>query len=102
MKTKRGIYLDLEFSDYVFKDDNFEYYFSSKLYLDKFKETYLTDISLNEIKFHLKHDVLINFDLPLAISLYKKIEKRGFRVLYKGKELNPTSLVFNCIIESGD
>ena len=38
MKTKNGIELDLKNSSYIYDYNDFKFYFSSKFYLEKFKE----------------------------------------------------------------
>ena len=39
------------------------------------------------MKFLVNYKIDIDADLLFMITLYRKIEKRGFRVVYKGKEL---------------
>ena len=87
MITTRGIYLDLKESVYHFKYDRLDFYFSSEFYLNKFKEEYEEYIKSETLKLSLKYGGIFYADELLLISLYKKIEKRGFKVEYKGKEL---------------
>ena len=88
MITTRGIYLDLKESVYHFKYDRLDFYFSSEFYLNKFKEEYEEYIKSETLKLSLKYGGIFYADELLLISLYKKIEKRGFRVICNNKELN--------------
>lgn len=80
MKTKRGIYLKLNESEYKFSFKGLTFYFSSKKYLQKFVENLTNYIDFETEKFKVKYGININFDTLFMISLYKKIEKRGFRI----------------------
>ena len=90
MKTKNGIELNLKESDYKFEFYNAVFYFSSKFYLDNFKNLLEDYIEIEQTKIINKYKVEINLKLYLAIALYKKIEKRGFRMQYFGKEVDET------------
>lgn len=80
MKTANGIYLDLKESEYKFEAYGFIFYFSSKKYLEKFKLDLVDYIILESLKIRQKYNIFINLDKYLSISLYKRIEKRGFRI----------------------
>lgn len=86
MKTIRGIYYNLNESEYYYtdKESSLTFFFSSRLYLEKFisriEEHYkdnlcrvyaMLDLDMKESKIFYKESLL---------SLYRKIEKRGFRV----------------------
>lgn len=92
MKTRRGIYLDLEESTYIYKIEGLTLYFSSAFYMQKFIETYREYSTTIERKVKEKYKVYIDLSLYLAFSLYKKIEKRGFKVLYKGEPVAKNSI----------
>lgn len=81
MKTKNGIYLDLTESEYVYNFGGLSFYFSSEFYRNKFKNEVKNYVQYETMKIVSKYDIKVSFDIMLAISLYKKIEKRGFRVL---------------------
>jgi hypothetical protein len=82
MKTIRGIYHNLEESEYIFSRNHITFYFSSQLYLNKFVRIYDSEVdrfndngnSMYKDKFNLVLD-----DLAL-IRLYAIIEKRGFYI----------------------
>lgn len=82
------IYNDLNESVYVFKYDDLTFYFSSKLYLEKFIREHLFFIKDETMKLNVKFKCNLYCDEMILLLLYKKIEKRGFRVLYKDNELN--------------
>ena len=92
MKSARGIYYDLNESDYflVFEINNemIKLYFSSlflrKKYLDNINEY----IHNENLKLSFNFQIDIDATKLLIISYYKKIEKRGFRVLINDKEIN--------------
>lgn len=81
------VYNDINESTYSFKYDDIEFYFSSNFYREKFIKQYSDFLNQETIKLRLKYRCFINCDLMILLLLYKKIEKRGFKVLYKNKEL---------------
>lgn len=78
MKTKNGIELNLKESEYFIQIDRFIFYFSSQLYLNKFKENYIIYSNFEQHKIENKYKIKINLFIYLIFSLYKRIEKRGF------------------------
>lgn len=80
MKTSRGIYLNLNESDYKCNIRGLTFYFSSKQYLEKFINNVENYINNETMKLKVKYNIIISIDLLLMLSFYKKIEKRGFRV----------------------
>lgn len=81
------VYNDINESNYSFKYDDIEFYFSSNFYREKFIKQYSDFLNQETIKLRLKYRCFINCDLMILLLLYKKIEKRGFRVIYKNKTL---------------
>ena len=82
------VYLDLSESNYKYKIHDLEFIFSSNFYLNKFKNEYMDYITGEKLKLENRYKTTITCDEMLLLSLYKKIEKRGFRVYYLGKLLN--------------
>ena len=82
------IYNDINESNYTFKYDKLVFYFSSKFYQEKFIREYSDYLKDEIMKLKIKFKCNIYCDEMILLLLYKKIEKRGFKVLYKGKELN--------------
>lgn len=97
MQTKRGIYLNLKESVYKFKYGRLVFYFSSQSYLTKFKLVYSEYIKNETLKIQLKYGGIIWCDEMLLLTLYKKIEKRGFRVLCDNKELDEYYRIYGLI-----
>lgn len=73
------IYYDLLNTKYSFKFYNYIFYFSSPVYLKKFRERIISYINNEKKKFQIKYFVDIS-DEFFAIMLYKKIETRGFYI----------------------
>ena len=90
-KTAKGIYHDLRESKYSISVDDIEYFFSSKLYRDKFER----ELQRNRDKYNWFFNgkkLDLNFDVLADISLYVITEKRGFRVKVKECSVNWQSL----------
>lgn len=101
MKTKNGIYNNLDESEYKIEIENFIFYFSSKMYLEKFikgKEEYIKEESL---KINNKYNVESRFNIMLLLSLYKKIEKRGFKIFDKvlNREIKEKEVIRDMLIK---
>lgn len=80
--TKRGIYHNLNESEYAISNSEVALFFSSRFYLNKFLDEYKN--YRNEFKIRLQRSMNIdkmNVDLMADIHLYKDIEKRGFRAV---------------------
>lgn len=99
MKTIKGIYLDLNESDYTFEFEDIVFYFSSMQYLEKFKTNVESYITEQTIKLELKYKLNVEFRRYLAISYYKQLEKRGFRILLNEREYNNNLVVYNTILQ---
>ena len=82
------IYNDINESIYTFKYDDLVFYFSSQFYLEKFIKDHINFIRDETMKLKIKFKCNIYCDEMILLLLYKKIEKRGFKVLYKNNELN--------------
>ena len=82
-KTKRGIYLILKESRYVYKLNEYSFYFSSMLYMKKFDEELPNYIKMETAKIESNYNCKIDLTELFYLSLYKKIEKRGFYIEYE-------------------
>lgn len=89
MKTKYGIYLDLNETPYRYKKYKKIFYFSSALHLKKFTSSISEFVNIEIAKISIKYNNDIIKDYPelytelslyLAIALYKKVENRGFKI----------------------
>ena len=81
------IYYNINDSEYKVDYENFTFYFSSILYQRKFTNELKKYVSDESYKIQTKYQNFIEASEYLALSLYKKIEKRGFNVLYKGLKI---------------
>lgn len=97
MKSKRGIYYNLESSEYEYKIDNFTFVFSSLFYLKLFKNNLDEDLIYEEDKLSNKLKFKVNFKELILLKRYIAIEKRGFLVYYNNKRLEDYS--FNLKLE---
>lgn len=96
MQTKNGIELDLSKSNYKYKINNYEFYFSSENYLNKFKESLTNFVQMENKKIEIKYKISINLSLYLTFALYKQIEKRGFYVTYNKEIIKENDVEFIC------
>lgn len=80
MKTRNGIELNLKESKYLYTLNNYKFYFSSEFYLNKFTSELQLYNNIESVKLKNKYKNNIEAFLFLSISLYKKIEKRGFYI----------------------
>lgn len=75
------IFYELEKSPYTYLFNNITFYFSSMFYLEKFKNEVDNYIKNEEFRFFQRYKLKLEtnyFRQFLAISFYKKVEKRGF------------------------
>lgn len=95
MKSKRGIYYDLNESDYIYTIDNFKFVFSSLFYLSLFKQNLESYLKYEEDKLNNKIGEDLNLKEVILLNHYKKLEKRGFLVYYNNKKLDKYKFVVN-------
>lgn len=80
MLTINGIYTDIYESTYSYKVDNIKFYFSSKVYCEKFEKRWEQFWLEETRKLELRYSANIKCKSLMLIKLYTMIEKRGFRV----------------------
>ena len=101
MKSARGIYYDINESDYTAKininNEEIILYFSSLFLRKKFLDTAGNYIHNENIKLSLNYKIDIDATKLLLLSYYKKIEKRGFKVLINDKEIISENLSLTII-----
>lgn len=93
------IYNDISKSNYSFKYNDLTFYFSSLFYKEKFIKEHLKFIEDETMKLKIKFRCDINCDEMILLLLYKKIEKRGFRVLLLNKDLKDNYYI-DCFIDN--
>ena len=86
MLTRNGIELNIEESKYFYTYKGLTFYFSSIFYLKKFEREIKNYIDSETKKLYNKYKVNANYELMLSVALYKRIEKRGFRILVHNEE----------------
>ena len=74
------VFLDLNKSNIKTLNKGLIFYFSSEFYKLKFINNVNKFVHEENLKIRNKYKVEGVFDLYLAISYYKKVEKRGFKV----------------------
>ena len=87
MKTKNGIYNDLNESTYKMELLGVTFYFSSEFYLNKFKNNVINFINQEKEKLFTRYGVNLFIDginLFFFFFYYRKVEKRGIRIIDKG------------------
>ena len=87
-----NVILDITKTTYNYTKMGITFYFSSKFYMENFKSKCEAYIITENLKVELRYKVPINMHKYFLIALYQKIEKRGFRIKYKGLEYEKSPL----------
>lgn len=86
------VFYDLTQSVYYYQFKNITFYFSSNVYREKFKKKIEGFIVSEITKLYAQYNTVLlihDLDIFFAIALYKRIEKRGLRILDdKGRDYN--------------
>lgn len=72
---------DINKSEYYFKVNKLTLFFSSKFNKTRFENGFIAYVTEETNKIKAKYKVDINLTNYLLLAYYKKIEKRGFKVL---------------------
>lgn len=72
---------DINKSEYYFKINKLTFFFSSKFNKTRFENGFIEYVQEETNKIKAKYKVDINLTNYLLLAYYKKIEKRGFKVL---------------------
>ena len=72
---------DINKSEYYFKLNKLTFFFSSKFNKTRFENGFIEYVQEETNKIKAKYKVNINLTNYLLLTYYKKIEKRGFKVL---------------------
>ena len=84
MKTRNGIYYNLQESEYHVTIEGITYWFSSNLYLTKFIERYLEERNILNYAQSRRFKTKLDLSILADLKTYATIEKRGFLVEIKG------------------
>lgn len=92
-KTKYGVYNDINLSTYNLKFNfgiyEYNIYFSSKFYKNKFKNNYEQYVENEYLKIKNRYNInekmadIEELKKILIFDLYSRIEKRGIKIYYK-------------------
>lgn len=72
---------DINKSEYYFRVNKLTFFFSSKFNKTRFENGFIDYVNEETNKIKAKYKVNINLTNYLLLTYYKKIEKRGFKVL---------------------
>lgn len=89
------VYQDITKSDITFEVDDIKFYFSSLFNRERFKKRYEDYLNEEENKVMIKYKLPINMKKYLLLSLYHKIEIRGFLIEIGEKLLKKDDIVIN-------
>lgn len=86
---RNKIYYNIKEATYFYTIYNIRLYFSSKFYMEKYKNEIEGYINKEAQKIKIRYKLNINMNEILALVYYKKIEKRGFYAynMTKDKEI---------------
>ena len=90
---------DLNNSEYISKVHDYIYFFSSEFNLNRFNDGLYDFIKTETNKLKAKYHVGIDITDYLSLVFYKRIEKRGFKVItydeYKNVIELPSDFIYN-------
>lgn len=102
MKSERGIYYNILDSDYTTNIAGITFYFTSRVYRDKFISRSLHEIRRFNARMNniYKNKFKIDATKLALVRLYQSIEKRGFYIELKGEKITcPNNLTYALRIE---
>lgn len=100
MKTRRGVYWNVNESDITYQTEGLTFYFSSNFNKMRFEKDYRDFIITESNKLFNKYRVPFNFDLFLILAKYRSIEKRGFKVVVDNQTIYPRDIVVSKFLRS--
>lgn len=85
IKSGFGVYYStLDSEEYYFIYEDLKFYFSSLYNLNRFKEKLSSYLYEENSKINNRYKVKIDLTIYLMLSLYQRIEKRGYKILKIG------------------
>ena len=88
------VYYDIEETPFKYNLGIYEFYFTSKFNLERFKNGINDYIKNENLKNKSKYKVNIDFTNMLMISYYLKIEKRAHKILWKNKDIIKEGVIY--------
>lgn len=95
-KTAKGIYHNLKESEYAISNLEVAFFFSSKVYRNKFMNQYKENRMKYNEKLKKISSMGLNYNFLADLELYKLIEKRGFRVVIQNRTIDDKTLHHYC------
>lgn len=89
-----NVFYNITESNYKFVYNDYEFIFSSEFYRNNFKSKYEKYLQDEKRKLDYKYNANVKCELVLLIELYRTIEKRGFLIKYKDKEIKIKDYLF--------
>ena len=81
MKRLKRVEYNINKSEYYFRINKLTFFFSSKFNKNRFESGFIDYVNDETNKLKAKYKVNINLSDYLMVAYYKKIEKRGFKIL---------------------
>ena len=81
MKRLKRVEYNINKSEYYFRINKLTFFFSSKFNKSRFENGFIDYVNDETNKLKAKYKVNINLSDYLMVAYYKKIEKRGFKIL---------------------
>ena len=81
VNSLKRVEYDINQSEYYFRVNKLTFFFSSKFNKTRFENGFIEYVREETNKIKAKYKVDINLTNYLLLAYYKKIEKRGFKVL---------------------
>lgn len=78
---KSNVCYNLNKSNYYTQYSSYKFYFSSQFNKNRFDKQVQDFVTNENCKLKSRYNCEINAEIMLAISLYRKLEKRGFYIL---------------------
>lgn len=91
-KSYYGVYYNTKDSEeFYFVYEDLKFYFSSEVNLRRFKEKLSSYLYEENVKINNKYSIKIDLTLYLMFSLYKIVEKRGYKIIKIGNNEDITN-----------
>lgn len=83
--TRNGVVYNLPTSPFKIKVDETEYFFSSRVHMEKFSKQLYENRGVVSYSITNRHKFVIRLENVADMILYNKIETRGFYIIHKGE-----------------
>lgn len=76
----KNVYNIIDESPFYLEKEGFTFYFSSEFNRKRFEKSYKEYLKEENSKINNRYNFKVDLTIPLLLSFYQRIEKRGFRV----------------------